>query len=161
MMSDLEHYLAILKALQIEEVSYCLSGGGDSGNVEINHVLYADGRYGPLPVVTIDITDVGGLVRLDERLDNLVYDIPDGDWINNDGGHGTVILRPQETDPEDQVECDMTYGDDGEGDPDFEDEDFEDEDEGFLASDFNDADPADAPIAIDDSALQPAKGADQ
>ena len=48
MTSELEHCLAILKALQIAEVSYCLSGGGDSGTVEINHVLYADGRHGPL-----------------------------------------------------------------------------------------------------------------
>jgi hypothetical protein len=30
-MSDLAHCLAILKALQIGEVRYSLSGGGDSG----------------------------------------------------------------------------------------------------------------------------------
>jgi hypothetical protein len=157
MTSELEHCLAILKALQIAEVSYCLSGGGDSGTVEINHVLYADGRYGPLPIVTIDITDVGGIVCLDERLETIVYDLPDFDWINNEGGYGTVVLRPQETDPDYQVECDMTYGEDN------DESDFEDEDEEKLLADFNDADPAtaDAPIAIDDSALQPAKGADQ
>ena len=156
-MSDIEHCLAILKALQIDEVSYCLSGGGDSGTVEINHVLYADGHCGLMPAVTVGITDVGGLVCLDERLENIVYDLPDGDWINNEGGHGNVILRPQETDPDFQVECDMTYGED------CDEPDFEDEDEEFLASDFNDADPAgtDGPIAIDDSALQPAPGDDQ
>ena len=114
MTSELEHCLAILKALQIDEVSYCLSGGGDSGTVEINHVLYADGRHGPLPTVTIDITDAGGIVSLDERLENIVYELPDGDWINNEGGYGNVVLRPQETDPDCQVECDMTYGEDSE-----------------------------------------------
>ena len=30
-MSDLAHCLAILKALEVSEVKYCLSGGGDSG----------------------------------------------------------------------------------------------------------------------------------
>jgi hypothetical protein len=35
-MNELEHCLAILKVLQIAEVSYCLSGGGDSGTVETN-----------------------------------------------------------------------------------------------------------------------------
>ena len=122
MMSDLEHCLAILKALQIVEVSYCLSGGGDSGTVELDHVLYADGNSGPLPTVTLGITDAGGIVCLDERLETIVYDLPDFDWINNEGGHGTVILRPQETDPDCQVECDMTYGEDSD-EPDFEDDD--------------------------------------
>jgi hypothetical protein len=149
MMSELEHCLAILKALQIAEVSYCLSGGGDSGTVEINHVLYADGRHGPLPTVTLGVNDVGGTITLDERLENIVYELPDGDWINNEGGHGNVVLRPHEDDPDCQVECDITYGEDSE--PDFDDEEEE------LASDFDDPGPA-GEIAVDDSALQPAKG---
>lgn len=135
-----------------------LPGGGDEGTVELNHVLYGDGRYGEMPTVTVGITDAGGTISLDERLENLIYDVPDGDWINNEGGHGTVILRPQETDPDYQVECDMTYGDDGEGNPDFEDEDFEDE---VFASDVSGADPDGELIAIDDSTLQPATGDDQ
>ena len=152
MMSNLEYCLAILNALQIAEVSYGLSGGGDEGTVELNHVLYADGHYGQMPTVTVGITDDGGTVSLDERLEAIVYDLPDGDWINNEGGNGIVTLRPQETDPDDQVECDMTYGEDSE-EPDFED------DEESIA-DFSDAEPvtADEPIAIDDSALKPAKG---
>ena len=154
MTSELEHCLAILKALQIAEVSYCLSGGGDSGTVEINHVLYADGRYGPMPAVTIDITDAGGTISFDERLENIVYDLPDGDWINNEGGYGNVVLHPQETDPDCRVECDMTYGEDS------EQTDFEDDEE--PASDFDDPDPGPpGEIAVDDSALQPAKGAGQ
>ena len=154
MNSDLEYCLAILQALQIAEVSYCLSGGGDSGTVEINHVLYADDHYGEMPTVTVGITDVGGgIVCLDERLENIVYGLPDGDWINNEGGYGTVVLRPQETDPDYQVECDMTYGEDSD-EPDFED------DEEFLSTDFNDTDATanDGPIAVDDSALEFAKG---
>jgi hypothetical protein len=157
MTSELEHCLAILTALQIAEVSYCLSGGGDSGTVELDHVLYADGHCGTMPAVTVGITDVGGLVCLDERLENIVHDLPDDDWINNEGGHGNVVLRPQEADPDCQVECDMTYGED-DGEPDFEDEDDQ-----FLTPDFSDADLAatDRSIVIDDSALQPAKGNSQ
>jgi hypothetical protein len=154
MTSELDHCLAILKALQIAEVSYCLSGGGDSGTVEINHVLYADGRHGPLPTVTLGVSDAGGTICLDERLENIIYELPDGDWINNEGGYGNVVLHPQETDPECQVECDMTYGEDGES-PDFEDDDE-------FASDFDDHDlEPSGEIAIDDSALQPAKGDNQ
>jgi hypothetical protein len=87
-----------------------------------------------------------------------IYDLPEGDWINNEGGYGTVILRPQENDPDLQVECAMTYRDGYED----EDEDFEDDEE-FLASDLSDAEPgtSDEPIAIDDSALQPETGDDQ
>jgi hypothetical protein len=148
-MSDLDHCLAILNALRIAEVRYCLSGGGDSGTAELEHVLYGDGRLGPLPTVTIDITDSGEVVSLDQRLDGLVGNIPDGDWINNEGGYGAVVLRPQEPDPDLQVECDMTYGEE-DGEPDFEDDE----------PDFKDADsdPPDQPIAIDDSALKPPKG---
>jgi hypothetical protein len=157
MMSDLEHCLAILKALHIVEVSYCLSGGGDSGTAELNHVLYDDGTTGPLPTVTLAVTDVGGIVCLDERLENIIYDLPEGDWINNEGGYGNVVLRPQESDPDCQVECNMTYGEDS------DESDFEDDGDQLLAPDFSDADPAplDEPIAIDDSALQPAKGDSQ
>jgi hypothetical protein len=158
MMSDLEHCLAILKALQITEVNYCLSGGGDQETVELDHVLYADGHCGPMPIVTVGISDSGSTVSLDERLETIVYDVPDGDWINNEGGSGTVELRPQETDPDCQVECSMTYGnyyDNDDDEPDFEDEEEE------LLAEFNAGDPVNEPIAIDDSALQPTKGDSQ
>jgi hypothetical protein len=152
-MTDLEQCLAILKALHINEVRYCLSGGGDSGTAELEHVLYCDGRHGPLPSVTLGITDAGGILCLDERLDDLVSRLPDGDWCNNEGGYGHVTLHPQESDEDLQVECNMTYGGESE-DPDFED------DEEFLAADSNGTDPDTdgQTIAVDDSTLQPAKG---
>jgi hypothetical protein len=150
-MSDLEYCLAILKALHISEVRYCLSGGGDSGTAELEHVLYHDGRPGPLPSVTLAITDVGGIVCLDERLEHIVADFPDGDWVNNEGGYGHVTLRPLESDEDLQVECDMTYGQE-DSDPDFEDDE--------QSTDFNDADSgtSGAGIAVDDSTLLPANG---
>jgi hypothetical protein len=36
-------------------------------------------------------------------------DTPDGDWINNEGEYGVVWLPPQ-ADADNQVTCDMTYG---------------------------------------------------
>jgi hypothetical protein len=38
-MSDLKHCLAILQALQVSEVRYCLSGGGDSGTTDLEEVM--------------------------------------------------------------------------------------------------------------------------
>lgn len=152
-MCDLDHCLAILKALEVSEVRYHLSGGGNSGTTELEQLVYSDGRSGPLPALTVGITGGGSTVSLDERLECIVADLPDGDWCNNEGGYGHVTLRPQETDADLQVECDMTYGEDN-GDPDFED------DEEFIASDFNASDPDTSGdmIAVDDSTLQPAKG---
>ena len=130
---------------------HALSGGGDSGTTTLDQVIHADGRAGALPTVTIGITDCGGIVCLDERLEDLVAGIPDGDWINNDGGYGTVILYPQESDADLQVDCDMTYGEDSD-DPDFEDE------ENFLTAEAGGTDVTGDALAIDDSSLQPAKG---
>src|SRR6516225_1015884 len=141
-MANLVHCLDILRALGIAEVNYCLSGGGDSGTAELQHIVDRDGKKRPLPAITIGFTDSGDTVRLDEPLDDLVANIPDGDWCNNEGGYGTVILHPQESDPDLQVECTMTYGDDSD-DPDFEDE------EEFAVPDFEDPDPAGDALTID------------
>jgi hypothetical protein len=152
-MTDLAQCLAILKALRISEVRYHLSGGGDSGTAELEQIFYCDGHNGPLPTVTLGINDFGGLVCLDECLDDIVARIPDGDWINNEGGYGHVALHPQETDDDLQVECEMTYGQENDS------SDFEDDEE-LRRADFKQPDPA-APIAIDDSTLQPPKGENQ
>jgi hypothetical protein len=150
-MCDLEHCLAILKALGITEVTCCLSGGGDSGTAELQQIIDRNGDERPLPTITVGFTDIGGIVCLDERLDDLVANIPDGNWCNNEGGCGTVILHPQETDPDLQVDCNMIYGDDSDA------RDFDGEEE-FAASDFEDADADGDTLIVDDSTLQPNKG---
>ena len=152
-MPELDDCLKILAALQVSEIVYHLSGGGDSGATELTSVVFADGREGQLPIVTIGITDHGKTIRLDERLDDLIYALPEGDWINNEGGHGTVTFRPLEPDEDLRVECDMTYGDDND-EPDFDDDDIV-----TPGKDQPRFDPADAAVAVDDSALQPPKGA--
>ena len=148
-MHDRSFCLAILKALGVSEIQYSLSGGGDSGTTTLESVHYLDGRVAPLPAVTIGISRMGPIL-LDERLDQIVADLPAGDWCNNEGGYGTVILRPQETDDLLQIECDMTYGED-EADPDFEDDNEE-----VLAIDLDQT--LSDTLTIDDTALNPAKG---
>jgi hypothetical protein len=93
-MSDVEHCLAILKALQISEVRYCLSGGGDSGTTELEHVLYRDGHHRPLPSVTIGIDSCGGTVCLGERLENIVADIPEATGSTTKAATATSLSAP-------------------------------------------------------------------
>ena len=88
-MSELSHCLAILKASDVSEVVYHLSGGGDFGTCELATVIYEDGRHAALPMVTVGITDYGEIITLGSCLDRLVEELPDGDWINNEGGSGT------------------------------------------------------------------------
>lgn len=158
MMPRLAYCLAILRALGIGEVVYSLSGGGDDGTCDLDRVTYLDGRTKhTLPRVTIGINDLGQVSMLDELLDIIVTGIPDGDWINNAGGHGTVILRPQETDEDLQVECDMTYCDESD-EGDFDEGDFDDDEFTGAGIDDEEADPVFAALTIDDSALQLPKG---
>ena len=152
-MIDLAHCLAVLKALGVTEVVYSLSGGGDEGTCDLDSVVHLDGRTTrALPAPAIGITQFGQVATLDELLDSFVANIPDGDWVNNEGGYGTVVLRPQETDEDLQVTCDMTYGDEND-DQDFDDDEFSD-----AGIDGEEPDPASTTLTIDDSALHTPEG---
>jgi len=129
----LDRAVAILRALDIEEIQYSLSGGGDSGEVELDHVRLRDGSQGNvLPDVPVLIDKGGNVHSLCEALERIVADAPEGDWVNNEGGHGTVWVRPFADDGEDEevIECDMTFGDEEGYDDDsdeFDDDDFDDD----------------------------------
>ena len=146
---DRDNALHLLKALYVGEAVYRLDGGGDSGTVELEEVISADGSAGAFPAATVDFTDQGRTVQLRAALLDLLYDVPDFDWIKNEGGRGTVLLRPQEDDPGLRIECDMTWNGDEDGDP-----DFEDDDDGHKP---DQAVPG-GPIEIDDSTLHPESG---
>jgi hypothetical protein len=153
--NSLDSCLAILRALGVTELGYYLSGGGDQGTAELETVRGCDGEPIDLPDVTIRFDDFGNIHTLAALLDPIVENIPDGDWINNEGGSGTVTLYPFEDDP---VECCMEYGSyDDEEEADFEDE------EDFDDSGADDPAPgtADTPPAIDDSALATPSPEDQ
>ncbi|MFC3721987.1 hypothetical protein [Neoaquamicrobium sediminum] len=121
---------AILRALDIIEIEYTLNGSGDSGETDLERVQYRGGRpeTSTLPDIPIFITDGGAILSLPNLLHRIVADAPDGDWVNNEGGYGTVYVRPFEDEGDPFVECNMTYREDGDyGDGDGDDYDDEDE----------------------------------
>jgi hypothetical protein len=119
--SGLALVLACLRALDVEEAVASLDGSGDSGDSEFDHVVYHNGemKY-ELPPLTVNIYGT----NLADLIGEVAADMPEGDWVNNEGGYRTVTFRPFETDPDLAVECDMAYRDEYEGDA---DEDFDDE----------------------------------
>lgn len=122
---------AILRALAITEIVYSLSGGSDSGDTDLERVIYRnDPQAHALPDIPIFIADNGAVKYLPALLEDIVSDAPDGDWVNNEGGYGTVYVRPFEDEGALTIECDMTFREDGDyGDDDgFEDDEFEDDD---------------------------------
>ena len=129
--------LRLLRALGIVAVTYVLNGGGDSGECELESVRYADGsEAAKLPSIPTGFRDDGEIQRLDIVLENIAADLPEGDWVNNEGGQGTVSFFPFEPHFEDRVVSDMTFHDE---------DDYEDEE------DFDDIDPPDDHAA--DSAM--------
>ncbi|EPR21218.1 hypothetical protein L905_06870 [Agrobacterium sp. TS43] len=112
-------HVNLLAALGIVEVTYRLSGGGDSGECDLEQVVYADGRRGAvLPSIPIGFSDDGTILLLDRVLEDIAENAPEGDWVNNEGGRGTVSFFPTETEVDARLVCDMTYGDEDDEDSD-------------------------------------------
>ncbi|MEX0408740.1 DUF6878 family protein [Aquibium sp. LZ166] len=127
-----DQIMALLGALGIEEIEFSLNGGGDSGDTTLEHVRYADGHdENRLPDIPIGFHPHGEAYTLERYLESLASDLPEGDWVNNEGGYGEVFLRPM-ADEDERFECNMTFRDEDE----YEDEDDFDED-------LDDADEAD------------------
>jgi len=134
---------AILRALHITEIEYSLSGGGDSGETTLERVTYADDPQArDLPDVPIFINDSGQIRHLPELLETIVADAPDGDWVNNEGGFGTVYVRPFEDEEYLSIECDMNFREDG----DYGDDDDDDQ---FVDDDLIDDDDASLAVTVD------------
>lgn len=122
---------ALLRALGITEIEFSLSGGGDSGEVTLERISYQDGRTEhKVPDVPTEISNTGAVRSLPDVLEQIVADAPEGDWVNNEGGYGTVVIRPFEEDEDLVIDCDMTFreeGDYGDDDDDFVDDDLDEE----------------------------------
>ncbi|MDF0490433.1 hypothetical protein PX554_20085 [Sphingomonas sp. H39-1-10] len=132
----------LLRALGIVAATFALDGGGDSGESTLATVRYADGREDyRLPELPIALHNDGRPILLGGFLEDYSSDLPDGDWVNNEGGYGTVTIRPLETDPHERVECDMTYR----ADDDYDDDDYDEDD------DPDDPDDPDEPDAMLDA----------
>jgi hypothetical protein len=120
-----DQIMALLGALGIEEIEFSLDGGGDSGDTTLEHVRYADGHEGNrIPDIAIGFHPRGEASTLESYLENLASDLPEGDWVNNEGGYGEVFIRPT-ADEDERFECNMTFRDEYEDEDDF-DEDPED-----------------------------------
>jgi hypothetical protein len=118
-----EDVILLLAALGIEEIRFSLNGGGDNGDAEVDAIewlaSYPDGS--PVhPVPLGQIPHVEG--SLESVLLNSVGEWPDFDWVNNEGGFGTITVRPFEQDM--PVDIDMNYNEESEGDFDEEDEEL-------------------------------------
>lgn len=124
---------AILRALKITEIEYSLDGGGDSGETTLERVVRRDGETTTtLPDVPIIFSDGGQILYLPYLLERIVADAPDGDWVNNEGGYGTVYVRPFDEDGGLGIECDMSYRE--------YDDDADDDDGGFVDDEDPDED---------------------
>ena len=123
---------ALLAALGIQEIEFSLNGGGDSGDTTLEHVRYADGHdENRLPDIPIVFHPHGEAYTLEGYLENLASDLPEGDWVNNEGGYGEVFIRPM-ADEDERFECNMTVRDEDEYEDDF-DEDLDDAEEAETA----------------------------
>lgn len=127
-METAERLGAILRTLQITKIEYSLNGGGDSGETTLERVTYRnDPLAHDLPDIPIFIGDRGEIRHLSELLENLVADAPEGDWVNNEGGYGTVYVRPFEDEEDLTIDCDMSYREDGDYGDDGDDQFVDDE----------------------------------
>jgi hypothetical protein len=99
----------LLQALGIDALVFDLNGGGDSGESSLEELRYTDGRTATqIPDLPIGITSLGAVQTLGAYLADVAADAPDGDWVNNEGGYGTVTILPFAA-GEDRLTADMTY----------------------------------------------------
>lgn len=122
---DIVCALDALAAVGIVRVEYRLDGGGDSGDTTLEEVEYADGRVEEsMPTLPLGFTMQGHVSTVGSLLEDHASDAPDFDWVNNEGGSGTVTYHtPRHGE---RLEVSMSMNDDD----DHDDEDEDDEDYG-------------------------------
>jgi len=127
--------ITLLRALGISRVTYRLDGEGDSGECCLCEVEYADGQSTTtLPEVPIGFSALGAVYLLPSFVEDLAADVPEGDWVNNEGGYGTVTILPFEDDPESCFDCEMTFR-----------TYYDDDDDAFEELDLDDDEPVAEP----------------
>lgn len=117
----IDDVLALLRALGVQQLDYSLSGGGDSGEASIASIIWQDQRDDlQLPKIPVAIGRACTAITLNAFLEEFASNVPEGDWVNNEGGYGTVTFLPFEDGG--TFYDDMTYRADG----DYGDEDDND-----------------------------------
>jgi hypothetical protein len=154
-LTQLDYSRALLKACGISEVHYELDGSGDSGAASLASVNYHSGlTRDELPAISIGLTESGDIISLADLLYDVVYDLPDGDWINNEGGYGTITFAAPQLGADLEVECDMTYRDGEDYDDDYNDDDFQDDEQDPAPADPDAADADTITIDLTSSDLE-------
>lgn len=113
--------LAALRALDIAEVTYSLSGCGDEGTTTLEAITKRDGtELSALPHVAIGFYTAASFIA--DALEYYVSELPEGNWVDGPGGDGTIVVRP--FDEDDPFDVSMTYHDDDFHDeaPDYDDD---------------------------------------
>lgn len=124
-----ERLIPLLRNLGIAEIRFDLNGSGDSGDCDLGEIILVDGKTATaIPDIPIGVDAAGRVAILGIFLSNFAAELPDGDWVNNEGGYGTVRIMPAEEDPDLWFESDMTYREEG---------DYGDDDEGFDDLEFD------------------------
>ncbi|MFZ3482131.1 hypothetical protein [Sphingomonas sp. 3-13AW] len=123
-----------LDALGFQEIEFSLNGGGDDGECHLSLVRMNDGSIRErLPDFPIAFAVSGQAISLEDFLSDHTAEVPEEDWVNNDGGSGTVVYYPDRKGGDPRIDCLMSYGE-GEDDEDFcdvlFDDRFYDEDDG-------------------------------
>ena len=106
----IDQAIDMLAAIGIVRVAYRLDGGGDEGSVYLEEVAYADGRVEEkLPPVPLGFTNSGEVLTVGDLLESHAQDAPDFDWINNDGGAGSVTYHAnaEDSDSGERVDVDV------------------------------------------------------
>lgn len=120
----IDDVFALLRALGIAQLVYSLNGGGDSGEASLATIEWQDKRDDlKLPKVPIAIGRGGDSITLNAFLEDFAANAPDGDWVNNEGGYGTVTFLPFEEGG--TFYDDMNYREDGDYGDDDDDSWFE------------------------------------
>lgn len=139
--------ISLLQALEIELIVFDLNGGGDDGEVHLEEIRCRDGSaLEEIPALPIAITTYGAIATLDSFLSDAAADAPDGDWVNNEGGYGTITIFPFAPDPGDWLTCEMTFREYGDEDDERE-EDWDETLDEFAVGDVSDD--VDAEITIE------------
>lgn len=91
--------LTNLKDLGVKNVDISFSGSGDSGDIDEVEFRSFDGAY-----CTSTVIEQFALksIKVDELFADLAWDIisdkvdPVGDWVNNEGGYGSIRIDVEE-----------------------------------------------------------------
>ncbi len=105
-----------LKDRGVEQIIIRYSGGGDSG--QIDETTYSGQRIGE----DRSAEDLSISKEVDTKIESVGYDLLEniGDWYNNDGGQGTVVISVADL----YYEINAEYNPEQEGEYDHEKEEW-------------------------------------